>query len=206
MKRFILKSVNVFLNIIIIFGVLISLFSLILQLLPSELSQPVLDWLNTNLETILPCGIATTITTVVFAVAKYSNTAINLALKNSEHLQSLQRKQLEDSYNERLDIAEQRDLSIVELINYNCELLKKVIEQNEHISDYERIVASKNISSSIIPDEFKDRFKDWLEHKEVEESAEAQIEVVNVVASDLEKENKNADNKRELLWRYYQKS
>jgi hypothetical protein len=84
-------------------------------------------------------------------------------LNKSEFKQELQRKQLQESYNERLDIAEQRDMAIVEVINKNSELLKVIIEQNKYITEYEKLVALKNISSSIIPAEYKAKFKAWTD-------------------------------------------
>jgi len=182
MKNFVLKVLRFLLNFIIVIGAVVSVGNLVLQLLPADISQPVLDWLDTSLETILPCGIATTITTVVLAIAKYSNTALQVTLKNSERKQELQRKQLEESYNERIALAEERDLAIIDLINENTRLIRTIIKQNGIITDYEKIVAVKNIASTIIPDELKDKFRAWLsEYEEKTQDIEStKIEIVEV--------------------------
>ena len=200
MKRFFLNLSKFFLNLIIVLGAIISLANIILQLLPADITQPILDWLNTSIETILPCGIATTITTIVLAIAKYANTALKVSISNSEYKQELQRKRLEQSYNERLELAEQRDLAIVELINKNSELIKKLIEQNKYITDYEQIVALKNISSSIIPDEYKDRFREWL--KSIQTKPENALKIESIIETQEEnQENITEENvqERELL-------
>ena len=198
MKNFILKLLRFLLNFIIVVGAIISVGNLVLQLLPADISQPVLDWLNTSLETILPCGIATTVTTVVLAVAKYSNTALQVTLKNSERVQELQRKQLEESYNERLVLAEQRDLAIVELINENTNLIRTIVKQNRTITDYEKIVAAKNIASSIIPEELKEKFRSWLNENSDNQNIESvKIEVIKSETPKIEEES--SVEERELL-------
>lgn len=200
MKRFFLNLSKFFLNLIIVLGAIISLANIILQLLPADITQPILDWLNTSIETILPCGIATTITTIVLAIAKYANTALKVSISNSEYKQELQRKRLEQSYNERLELAEQRDLAIVELINKNSELIKKLIEQNKYITDYEQIVALKNIASSIIPDEYKNRFREWL--KAIQTKPENALTIEPIIETQEEnQENITEENvqERELL-------
>lgn len=200
MKNFVLKVLRFLLNFIIVIGAVVSVGNLVLQFLPADVSQPVLDWLNTSLDTILPCGIATTITTVVLAIAKYSNTALQVTLKNSERKQELQRKQLEESYNERIALAEERDLAIIDLINENTRLIRTIIKQNGIITDYEKIVAAKNIASTIIPDELKDKFRAWLsEYKEKTQDIEPiKIEVVEV-KDPVVVEEFGVEEERELL-------
>lgn len=161
MRNFLIKLSKFFLNLIIVLGVIISIANFVLQLLPQDISQPVLNWLNTSLEILLPYGISSLITSVVLAVAKYSNVALKVALKDSDRKQELQRKQLEESYNHQLEMSEKRDLAIVELINHNTQVLKDISEQNKYIIEYDKILAQKNISSSIIPERYKILFKNW---------------------------------------------
>lgn len=194
MKNFILKLSQFLLNLIIVVGAVVSIFNLVMQLLPAYISQPVMAWLNTNLETILPYGIASTVTSIVLAIAKYSNTALKVTLKNSERVQELKLKQFEESYNERLALAEQRDLAIVEVINKNRQLLESIFKQNTNITEYEKLVAAKNIASSIIPDEYKEKFKEWIDAQCDEDVENVQIGVSQTSSNSEDDDNPEQDD------------
>lgn len=168
MRRVIYRFLNFITNLVITIGVIVSLITIVLQFIPAELSTAFYEFLNTNIETVIPASITTAITTIVLGIAKYSHTAIKLLLKDSEFKQELQRKRLEREYNERLDIAEQRDFAIVEKLNQINELLNFIRNQNIEISKYNQIVAEKNLASSIIPQKFKDDIKAWKEQQVVE--------------------------------------
>ena len=168
MKRVIYRFLNFITNLVITVGVIVSLGTIVLQSIPAELSTAFYEFLNTNIETVIPASITTAVTTIVLGIAKYSHTAIKLLLKDSEFKQELQRKRLEREYNERLDIAEQRDFAIVEKLNQINELLNFIRNQNIEISKYNQIVAEKNLASSIIPQKFKDDIKAWKEQNVVE--------------------------------------
>ena len=129
----------------------------------------------------------------MLGVAKYAHTAIKLLLKDSEYSQELQRKKLERDYNERLDIAEQRDFAVVEKLNQVTQLLNIVNSQNAEISKYNQIVAEKNLASSIIPQKFKDDIKAWKEKEVVEKIEPITIEEIKeeiIVESVKVEENK----------------
>lgn len=178
MKRAIYRFLNFITNTVIIVGVIVSLGTIVLQFIPAEWSTAFYAFLNTNIEAVIPASITTAITTVILGVAKYSHTAIKLLLKDSEYSQELQRKRLEREYNERLDIAEQRDFAVVEKLNQVTQLLNIVNSQNTEISKYNQIVAEKNLASSIIPQKFKDDIKAWKEKEVVEKIEPITIEEI----------------------------
>lgn len=186
MKKFILDISNFVLNIILVVGAIVSIGSILVQVLPADIVEPILAWFNTRIDLVIPAGITTMITTIVLGCAKYFTTMINLMLNKSEFKQELQRKQLQASYNERLDVAEQRDMALVELINKNSELLKVIIEQNKYITEYEKLVALKNISSSIIPAEYKSKFKAWLDSLDIENTTVSSLSAEEVVDNTID--------------------
>jgi len=193
MKRAIYRFLNFITNTIITVGIIVSLFTIILQFIPQEWTNAVYSFLNTNIETIVPASITTAITTILLGISKYAHTAIKLLLKDSEFKQELQRQRLEREYNERLDIAEQRDFAIVEKLNQVNELLNIINSQNAEISKYNQIVAEKNLASSIIPQKFKDDIKAWKEKEVVEKIEPITIEEIKeeiIVESVKVEENK----------------
>lgn len=171
MKRIIYRFLNFITNAVITVGIIVSLGTVVLQFIPAEWSTAFYAFFSTNIEAVIPASITTAITTIVLGFAKYAHTAIKLLLKDSEFKQELQRKKLEREYNERLDIAEQRDFAVVEKLNQVNELLNIINSQNKEISKYNQIVAEKNLASSIIPQKFKDDIKAW-KNKEVVEKIE----------------------------------
>lgn len=181
MKKLILDISNFILNIVLVIGAIVSICSILVQVLPADVVEPILAWFNTRIDLVLPAGITTMVTTIALACAKYFTTMINLMLNKSEFKQELQRKQLQASYNERLDIAEQRDMALVELINKNSELLKVIIEQNKYITEYEKLVALKNISSSIIPAEYKAKFKEWVDNLNLDNATVSSISATEII-------------------------
>lgn len=189
MKNFMLKLFRFLLNLIIVIGAIVFVGNFVLQLLPADVSGPVLDWFNTNLETLLPYGISSAITTVVLAFAKYFNTFLQVMLKDSEKKQELQRQQLEKSYNERISVAEERDLAIVESVNRAISLLVDISEQNKYIIWYDKIIALKNIANSIIPDKYKQLFKNWVS----ESNGNCSTESSELVSIDVSESQDNQD-------------
>jgi hypothetical protein len=196
MRKLILDISNFILNIVLVVGAVVSIGSILVQVLPADIVEPILAWFNTRIDLVLPAGITTMITTIVLGCAKYFTTMINLMLNKSEFKQDLQRKQLQASYNERLDVAEQRDMAIVELINKQSELLKVIIEQNKYITEYEKLVALKNISSSIIPAEYKAKFKAWVEGLDVENTTVPSLSAEEVVATTIDE---TPDNTKTII-------
>lgn len=197
MKRAIYRFLNFITNTIIAVGVIVSLFTIVLQFIPQEWAEAVYRFFSTNIEAVLPASITTAITTIVLGVAKYSHTAIKLLLKDSEYKQELQRARLEREYNERIDLAEQRDFAIVDKLNQVNKLLNTINLQNKEISKYNQIVAEKNLASAIIPQKFKDDILAWknievvdeIEPITIEEIAEAETEKPQV-KNNIENENK----------------
>lgn len=181
MKKFLLDISNFILNIVLVVGAVVSVGSILVQVLPADIVEPILAWFNTRLDLVLPAGITTMITTIVLGCAKYFTTMINLMLNKSEFKQELQRKQLQASYNERLDLAEQRDLALVDVVNKNSELLKVIIEQNKYITEYEKLVALKNISSTIIPEEYRVKFKEWIDSLNLDNATISSLDATEVV-------------------------
>lgn len=178
MKRIIYRFLNFMTNLVITIGVVVSLGAIVLQFIPQEWSTAFYAFFSTNIEAVIPASITTAITTVVLVLSKYAHTAIKLLLKDSEFKQELQRKRLEREYNERLDIAEQRDLAVVEKLNQVNELLNTINAQNNEISKYNQIVAEKNLASSIIPQKFKDDIKAWQNEEVVEKIEPITIEEI----------------------------
>ncbi len=179
MRRALYRFLNFITNLVITTGVIVSLGTIVLQFIPQEWSTAVYAFFSTNIEAIIPASITTAITTIVLGFAKYAHTAIKLLLKDSEYAQELQRKRLEREYNERLDIAEQRDFAVVEKLNQVNELLNTINSQNKEISKYNQIVAEKNLASSIIPQKFKDDIKNWKNAEVVEKIEPIIIEEIN---------------------------
>lgn len=193
MKRAIYRFLNFITNAVITIGVIVSLGTVVLQFIPAEWSNAFYAFFSTNIEAVIPASITTAITTIVLGVAKYAHTAIKLLLKDSEYSQELQRKKLEREYNERLDIAEQRDFAVVEKLNQVNELLNFIKSQNIEIGKYNQIVAEKNLASSIIPQKFKDDIKAWKEKEVVEKIEPITIEEIKeeiIVESVKVEENK----------------
>lgn len=178
MKRIIYRFLNFITNAVITVGIIVSLGTVVLQFIPAEWSTAFYAFFNTNIEAVIPASITTAITTIVLGFAKYAHTAIKLLLKDSEFKQELQRKKLEREYNERLDIAEQRDFAVVEKLNQVNELLNIINSQNKEISKYNQIVAEKNLASSIIPQKFKDDIKAWQDKEVVEKIEPITIEEI----------------------------
>lgn len=193
MKRIIYRFLNFVTNLVITVGVIVSLGTIVLQFIPQEWSSAFYAFFSTNIEAVIPASITTAITTIVLGFAKYAHTAIKLLLKDSEFKQELQRKKLEREYNERLDIAEQRDFAVVERLNAILEQLKVVEEQNKQIDKYNQIVADKNLASSIIPQKFKDDIKAW-KNKEVVEEIEPVI--IEEIKEEAVIETKKAEDKK----------
>lgn len=178
MKRIIYRFLNFITNAVITVGIIVSLGTVVLQFIPAEWSTAFYAFFSTNIEAVIPASITTAITTIVLGFAKYAHTAIKLLLKDSEFKQELQRKKLEREYNERLDIAEQRDFAVVEKLNQVNELLNIINSQNKEISKYNQIVAEKNLASSIIPQKFKDDIKAWQDKEVVEKIEPITIEEI----------------------------
>ena len=178
MKRIIYRFLNFITNAVITVGIIVSLGTVVLQFIPAEWSTAFYAFFSTNIESVIPASITTAITTIVLGFAKYAHTAIKLLLKDSEFKQELQRKKLEREYNERLDIAEQRDFAVVEKLNQVNELLNIINSQNKEISKYNQIVAEKNLASSIIPQKFKDDIKAWQDKEVVEKIEPITIEEI----------------------------
>ena len=178
MRRALYRFLNFMTNLVITIGVVVSLGAIVLQFIPQEWSTAFYAFFSTNIEAVIPASITTAITTVVLVLSKYAHTAIKLLLKDSEFKQELQRKRLEREYNERLDIAEQRDLAVVEKLNQVNELLNTINAQNNEISKYNQIVAEKNLASSIIPQKFKDDIKAWQNEEVVEKIEPITIEEI----------------------------
>lgn len=196
MRKLILDISNFILNIVLVVGAIVSIGSILVQVLPADIVEPILAWFNTRIDLVLPAGITTMITTIVLGCAKYFTTMINLMLNKSEYKQELQRRQLQASYNERLDIAEQRDMALVDVVNRNSELLKVIIEQNKYITEYEKLVALKNISSSIIPAEYKAKFKEWIDSLNLDNATISSLSATEVVE---EKETTTNDNIKTII-------
>ncbi len=194
MKRIIYRFLNFITNLTITIGVVVSLGTVVLQFIPVEWSTAFYAFFNTNIEAVIPASITTAITTIVLGFAKYAHTAIKLLLKDSEFKQELQRKRLEREYNERLDIAEQRDFAVVEKLNQVNELLNIINSQNKEISKYNQIVAEKNLASSIIPQKFKDDILEWKNVEVVDKIEPIKIEEIAEVETEKPKVKNNIEN------------
>lgn len=199
MKRAIYRFLNFITNTIIVVGVIVSLFTIVLQFIPQEWTEAIYGFFSTNIETVLPASITTAIATIVLSVAKYSHTAIKLLLKDSEYKQELQRARLEREYNERIDLAEQRDFAIVEKLNQLNQLLNIINLQNKEISKYNQIVAEKNLASAIIPQKFKDDILEWKNIEVVDKIEPITIEEIAEAEKPQVKNNIETENKGGLL-------
>lgn len=199
MKRAFYRFLNFIINTVIVVGIIVSLFTIVLQFIPQEWTEAIYGFFNTNIETVLPASITTAITTIVLSIAKYSHTAIKLLLKDSEYKQELQRARLEREYNERIDLAEQRDFAIVEKLNQLNHLLNIINLQNKEISKYNQIVAEKNLASAIIPQKFKDDILEWKNTEVVDEIEPITIEEIAEAEKPQIKNNIETENKGGLL-------
>ena len=167
MKRFILKTTNLLLNLIIIGGVLVTLFNVTIQFLPEELVLPILNWFNSTKELLIPTTLSTAIATVTLFIGKYFHTSLKFILKNSEYKQELQRSVLEDKFNKLRELTLEKDEELkiavnklIELQNINTNLYKTIIE-------YNKINAKKNSTNSILPNKLKSEYKKWAESLDI---------------------------------------
>lgn len=92
MKKFILKTFDVILTIIMIISVVYAIFNLIMSFLPAEIQKQVFDWLHMTSEYIATFSISATINAAVLIATKlaqtYSRIKLTAKLTQAEQINS----------------------------------------------------------------------------------------------------------------------
>lgn len=138
MKRFILKTLNIILTIILVISVLYSMFNLVMGFLPSEIQKQVYGWLHMSSEYIATFSISAVINSAVLVATKIAQTQsrirLNARLYDNEQVVKNDiavNKTVIDRENEIIT----RQNLIIALINSLLSVQKVTTERNIKASD-----------------------------------------------------------------------
>ena len=175
MKKFLLKTLNVVLNIIMVISVLYAVFNLVVALLPVEIQTKVFEWLHMSGEYIATFSISSIVNAAVLVGSKLLQTHSRINLTNLVSNQ-------EHTLNNNLAVNEK----VVERTNVLIDNIKVVETQLNAILTINKVNAERNIKASekLVNKAEKEAYKSALQ---VIEEAQASLERVKNITSVYER-------------------
>lgn len=175
MKKFLLKTADVILNIIMIASVLYAVFNLVMTFLPVEIQTKVFNWLNMSQEYITTFSISSVFNAAVLVGSKLLQTHNKIALTS---MITHQEKTLINN----LEVNEQ----VVDRVNVLVDNIKAVKAQLQAVLTVNKVNCERNIKASeqLVNSAEKDAYKSALQ---VIEDAQATIQELDNITSVYEK-------------------
>lgn len=175
MKKFLLKTADVILNIIMIVSVLYAVFNLVMTFLPVEIQTKVFNWLNMSQEYITTFSISSVFNAAVLVGSKLLQTHNKIALTS---MITHQEKTLINN----LEVNEQ----VVDRVNVLVDNIKAVKAQLQAVLTVNKVNCERNIKASeqLVNSAEKDAYKSALQ---VIEDAQATIQELDNITSVYEK-------------------
>lgn len=175
MKKFLLKTADVILNIIMIASVLYAVFNLVMTFLPVEIQTKVFNWLNMSQEYITTFSISSVFNAAVLVGSKLLQTHNKIALTS---MITHQEKTLINN----LEVNEQ----VVDRVNVLVDNIKAVKTQLQAVLTVNKVNCERNIKASeqLVNSAEKDAYKSALQ---VIEDAQATIQELDNITSVYEK-------------------
>lgn len=175
MKKFLLKTADVILNIIMIASVLYAVFNLVMTFLPVEIQTKVFNWLNMSQEYITTFSISSVFNAAVLVGSKLLQTHNKIALTS---MITHQEKTLINN----LEVNEQ----VVDRVNVLVDNIKAVKTQLQAVLTVNKVNCERNIKASeqLVNSTEKDAYKSALQ---VIEDAQATIQELDNITSVYEK-------------------
>lgn len=175
MKKFLLKTADVILNIIMIASVLYAVFNLVMTFLPVEIQTKVFNWLNMSQEYITTFSISSVFNATVLVGSKLLQTHNKIALTS---MITHQEKTLINN----LEVNEQ----VVDRVNVLVDNIKAVKTQLQAVLTVNKVNCERNIKASeqLVNSTEKDAYKSALQ---VIEDAQATIQELDNITSVYEK-------------------
>lgn len=175
MKKFILKTLDIILTIIMVVSVIYSLFNLVMSLLPVEIQAQVYGWLHMSTEYITTFSISAAINAAILVVAKIAQTYTRIKL-TTKLFESEQVIQNDIALNEK----------VVEKINATINNLNVMQTLLNAVLSVQKINAERNIKASeqLVYKSEKEAYTQAL--AEIEE-AKAKLANINNMATIFEK-------------------
>ena len=175
MKKAILKTLDVVLNIIMLVSVLYAVFNLVMSFLPVEIQAKVYDWLHMSQEYIATFSISATVNAAVLVATKLAQTytRINLTTKLKQAGQVISDNiAIDEKVIDRINVLINNVSTLQELVNAIMAVQKVTTERNINAS--EKLVHSTE----------KEAYKEALE---VIKKAEDRLRELNNITSVYEK-------------------
>lgn len=175
MKKFVLKTLDIILNIVMIGSVLYALFNLIMSLLPVEIQTQVYGWLHMSGEYIATFSISAAINATVLIATKIAQTYTRIKL-SSKLFESEQVINNDIAVNEK--VVEKTN----DIIN-NLNIIQSLVNA---LLSVQKINAERNIKASeqLVYKEEKEAYKKALQDIE---DARTKLSNINNVATIYEK-------------------
>lgn len=175
MKKFLLKTADVILNIIMVASVLYAVFNLVMTFLPAEIQTKVFNWLNMSQEYITTFSISSVFNAAVLVGSKLLQTHNKIALTS---MITHQEKTLINN----LQVNEQ----VVDRVNVLINNIKAVKTQLNAVLKVNKVNVERNIKASeqLVNSAEKDAYKSALQ---VIEDAQAIIQELDNITSVYEK-------------------
>lgn len=175
MKKFLLKTMNFILNVIMVASCLYAIFNLVMTFLPADIQETVYNFLNMSSEYIATFSISATINAVVLIAAKiaqtYTKVKLELELSKAEKV---------------IDNAVSVNEAVIERTNAVINNLNLLQEMNNALLSVQKVTTERNIKASdkLVYTEEKEEYKKALEEIE---KAKADLEMVNNISTVYEK-------------------
>lgn len=162
MKQTLLKISRFVINFVLVIGILWSLVSFLYGVLPAEITEPIVNYLKLNAETIIPSGLSTTLTTIVIVFLKYFTKGLNLQLQDTNLKHDLWKKGIENEINERFVIQEQKDDVVIQKQNEAIAENNKTQKLLTVLLAFQKANATRNLQSQIVSQEAKEDYEKAL--------------------------------------------
>ena len=165
MKRTLLKVGNIAYYVIIGATSIYTVSALLYGVLPADITQPVIDTLNTNTEAIVPIGVSSFITTATMIGLRLGGKSMNEALNNSTLMHRLREQELTMKLNDEIKLSQKANDLVIAKQNEVIANQKLIIAQNNARLGFDVANAQRNLlaSDSIVPKEIKVLYQNALD-------------------------------------------
>ena len=169
MKNFILKTLNVILNIIMILSVIYSLFNIVMSFLPEDTQRTVYDFLHMSSEYIATFSVSATINAGVLVASKIASTVTRI---------NMQTKLLENEKVMQNDILVNE--KVIEKSNEIISSLRGLIGLSNALLTVQEVTTKRNISASelLVNANEKEAYQKAL--LDIEKAKDALVELNNI--------------------------
>lgn len=172
MKKFILKTFDVILTIIMIISVVYAIFNLIMSFLPAEIQKQVFDWLHMSSEYIATFSISATINAAVLIATKLAQTYSRIKL-------TAKLTQAEQINSNTIEMNE----AVVERTNAAINIMNVLTGLTDALLTVQKITTERNIKASdkLVHKADKEAYKKALETIEMAQKQLAELKNITTV-------------------------